>query len=64
MLVNGNYQVCSFGENRTRFQMRFMHSHMKKLFTFVLALENYLSGPLSHSQATLKQYNLEDPLSF
>ena len=40
-----------------------MHSHMKQLFTFVLALEHYLSGPLSHSQATLKQYNLEDPLS-
>ena len=23
MLVNGNYQVCSFGENRTRFKTRF-----------------------------------------
>ena len=46
------------------FKCVFMHSHMKKLFKFVLALENYLSGPLSLSQATLKQYNLEDPLSF
>ena len=42
----------------------FMHSHKKKLFKFVLALENYLSGPPSHSQATLTLYNLEDPLSF